>query len=470
MTRVAHTLRLVRCVRAEVAQRRCRSTKEFQTREQRVADMPPNKVGKYAPPAGRRSIGGTMIQRVLTSGVALTGRRSACRTFLFMLSGTFCTVVWALTCFRTSAETAQRPATELTPSYRIDLRSTLMSAGVPQLGTNEGVWTSARTLHFPNDRQLIATLVLPAKKRPSLATRSEPGAGSSFRLSAAIIDASSGKVVATPEWPSDSRSAGVVAVNENGLVTLARNRLTLLASDLTVRKHLALPAPDSGPWWNYLTTQSGRHVLFVAGNVPKDRPWLWLDTDRLEVVKSWQDASTGSGAVSDDLIVLSPANHRLPLEAKVPGGDWRPVASVEAASLQFVAPDLLYLNLIGRGEREAGGGVFLMRTDGGQVSRLVPPHKGWGLGPAAVSRTGKRFAIVVGQTKGSHPLLDIGGHSVLRALLVFDPPFKMPCYTLLARGSKVTNPSATLSPDGRHLAVLGYPDPILEVFELPNAY
>ncbi len=110
-----------------------------------------------------------------------------------------------------------------------------------------------------------------------------------------------------------------------------------------------------------------------------------------------------------------------------------------------------------------------MRTDTGKLSRLKPPHKGWGFGQtAAVSRTGKRFVLLVEQTKGAHPALDIGGHSVLREMLVFDPPFTTPSFTLEVHGSKIMNPdNVALSPDGRHLAVFAYPDPVFEVYELP---
>jgi hypothetical protein len=86
-----------------------------------------------------------------------------------------------------------------------------------------------------------------------------------------------------------------------------------------------------------------------------------------------------------------------------------------------------------------------------------------------VSRVGNRFVILEGEMKGSHPALDIGGQSVLKGVLVYDPPFHVPSYTLTIRDSKVTNASAALSPDGRHLAVLGYREPLLEVFELPPA-
>lgn len=56
---------------------------------------------------------------------------------------------------------------------------------------------------------------------------------------------------------------------------------------------------------------------------------------------------------------------------------------------------------------------------------------------------------------------------MLKGLLVYEAPFSAPSYTLAVHSSQLKNVSATLSPDGRYLAVLGHPEPVLEVFELP---
>jgi hypothetical protein len=153
----------------------------------------------------------------------------------------------------------------------------------------------------------------------------------------------------------------------------------------------------------------------------------------------------------------------------VPDEKWSPIPStLHPSAPQFVGPDLLYFHRYSTINFPAQAGVFLMRTDSGEVPRLESPRKGWGLGRAAASRTGKRFVILIGETKGRHPALDIGGHGVLRALLVFDPPFTTPTCTLEVRGSRIRNPDIpALSPDGLHLAVFSYPDPVLEVYELP---
>lgn len=157
------------------------------------------------------------------------------------------------------------------------------------------------------------------------------------------------------------------------------------------------------------------------------------------------------------------------LMVEAPGGSWKPIPSTLWASYpQFVAPYLLYFHRYSTISHPGKSGAFLMRTNSGEVSRLQVPHEGWCCGQAAVSRDGNRFVILLLQDKGFHPALDMGGHSQLKGLLVFDPPFRVPSYTLQVQGSKLRNPDlVALSPDGRHFAVLGYPRPVLEMFDLP---
>lgn len=387
-------------------------------------------------------------------------------------------VLGLTTCLISSAQTV--PSSNIGPAYRVDLRSVLKANAVPQLGTRETPWVPVVTLAFLNNERLAATLVVPAKVAPGLTARDRPDAASPFRLRGVVLDASTGRVLATPEWPSNSRAAGIVAANERGFVIEIGVELTLLSPDLTPVEQTTLPSPsatgghaDGTDWGPTAASWSGKRVLFTAGPAWAVRPWLWLDTEKLRVLKSWEDFATGPIAGSDDRLVIEPSSRHFGdppsgLEVAVPGGDWKPLPStMDASAPGFVGPNLLYFHRYIHGTVPPRAEAFLMRTDTGEVSRLEPLRKGWGLGQAAVSRVGNRFVVLVGQTKGFHPALDISGHSVLAGLLVYDTPFRAPSYTLRIRDSRVRNASAALSPDGRHLAVLGYPDPVLEVFELP---
>jgi len=332
-----------------------------------------------------------------------------------------------------------------------------------------------------DNQRVAATVVTQAAGPPTLPARGEPTTASPFRLDAVLIDAATGKILGTPAWPSNSRFAGIVAANDRGFVTETGVELTLLSPDLAPIKRLTLPPLPPNPYrgeryWNPRPSWSGRRVLLLGQVFWIKGPWLWLDAEGLQVLESWQDIRTGDVTLSDDRLVMDTGGRHFGdppsrLVMSVPGGKWSPIPStLHASAPQFVGPDLLYFQSYSTIDFPAQGGVFLMRTDSGEVSRLQPPRRGWGFGRAAASRTGKRFVILIEETKGRHPALDIGGHGVLRALLVFDPPFTTPTCTLEVRGSRIRNPEfPALSPDGRRLAVFSYPDPVLEVYELPPA-
>lgn len=342
--------------------------------------------------------------------------------------------------------------------------------------------TPIRSLWFLDNQRLAVTVVTQAGGKPELATRNEPNASSAFRLNAVIIEPSSGKVLATPDWPSNSRYAGIVAANDKGLVMERGEELTLLSLDLTPVKRITLPplpAKQLTGYWSPHPSWSGKHLLLFAGPTWTKVRWIWLDAEDLQILESWEGILTGPIAVSDRQLVMDTGSRHYGdppgiLEVALPGGDWKPLPSTANASApRFVGPNLLYFHRHSYDypttDLPARPGVYLMRTDGGgEVSRLEPPRNGWAFGRATTSLTGKRFVILVVETKGRHPALDIGGHLVLRGFLVFDPPFSTPSYTLEVRDSQVKNPDIpALSPDGRHLAVLAYPDPILEIYELP---
>jgi hypothetical protein len=294
-----------------------------------------------------------------------------------------------------------------------------------------------------------------------------------------LFEAGTGKVLGTPTWPSDSRYAWIAAVNDRGFVIAAGRNLTLLSPRLEPVDRLTLPQPPTDQYghdrfWTPDKSWSGKRVLLLTAPVFSKGLWLWLDAEKLRMLDTWRDPVTGPVVASDDQLVTvvggRPSEPPPSLEISSPGGPWRPLpATINASSWQFVDRRLLYLQSDGTGDSRVPGGVFLMHTDTGELSRLEPLRKSWGFGQAAaVSRDGKRFVILVEQTKGAHPALDIGGHDVLRALLVFDPPFTKPSFTLEVRGSRIRDPEMpALSPDGRDLAVFAYPDPVLEVYELP---
>lgn len=337
-----------------------------------------------------------------------------------------------------------------------------------------------RSLCFLDNHRLLATVVTRAGGVPGLAKRDEPSAASPFRLNIVIIDAATGKILAVPSWPSNSRYAGVIAANGKGLVIQTGTEFTLLSPGLRPIKRLTLPPVPADKYghetfWNPRPSWSGRRILLTAFRTPKRFQWLWVDAENLQVLRSWEGVLDLPLVVSDRQIVMGTdaSYYGAPppiLQVSVPGGPWKPLPStLNPASPQFVGPGLLYFHTYATLNYPEGGGTFLVLTDGGAMSSLWPPlSAGWGLGRAAASRDGNRFVILGLQLKGSHPRLDVAGYTVLKGLVVYDSPFRAPSYTVPVLCSRIRNPELpALSPNGRYLAVFAYPKPIFEAFRLP---
>jgi len=421
------------------------------------------------------------MQPVRISDPASTGLRPTRRVSSSILRWMCWAAPLLLAFCRISSPASEAPRTVVRPAYRIDLRSVIDGPFVIEpIGHPESrVGLPIRSVCFLDDQRLAVTVVTQAKGKPELAMRGEPSPSSAFRLNAAILEASSGKVLGTPEWPSNSRYAGIVAANDKGFVTQRGGELTLFGPDAKPIRHIELPPLPSDQYghdnnWVPHSSWSGKRVLLLGGRVSMSGPWIWLDAENLQILRSWEDMLNLPITASDNELVMAtrtghPSDPPRTLLASEPGGNWMPIPSTaNLLSVQFVASDLLYAQYYSSIGQPGRSGAFLIRTDGTAVYRLEPPRKGWGLGRATASRSGMRFVILVGETKGRYPALDIGGHSVLRGFLVFDPPFRTLSYTLEVRDSRLRNPDIpALSPDGRHLAVFAYPDPILEIYELP---
>ena len=367
--------------------------------------------------------GDTMTRQALTSGPASIGRPSihgiCSSTGLWMSLAVLCLT----TCLISSAQTV--PSSNIGPAYQVDLRSVLKANAVPQIGTRETPWVPVITLAFLNNERLAATLVVPANVPPRLTARDRPDAASPFRLRGVVLDASTGRVLATPEWPSNSRAAGIVAANDRGLVIQIGVELTLLSHDLTPVEQTTLPSPsaigghpDGVDWGPTAASWSGKRVLLTAGPAWAARPWLWLDAEKLSVLKSWVDAATGAIAVSDDQIVLEPSSQHFgdppsSLMAESPGGPWRAIPdTLRASRPQFVDQDLLCFNRDVPGTLPPRAEVFQMVVEG--PGAFGAPVRGNTAGPcgAISSRHGNRLVALRQKLKGSHPALDVGGHSV----------------------------------------------------------
>jgi hypothetical protein len=278
-----------------------------------------------------------------------------------------------------------------------------------------------------------------------------------------FLDAATGKVMATPDWPTVSTDASIIAVHDGKFVTLAGNELALYGPDRKVLKKLKLTSLTER-YWQASPSPTGKNILIFPA-INRAGSWLWLETDTLQVVHSWEDTNQGEVAIADNKMVMIQYCYRYgdtgcKPHIKVRGidTDWISIAPGDNQyHPQFVNEDAFLLS----GEPDR-----LMQANG-KVIFIEDGARGCWVWPMAFpTGDGQRFAFPDCALKGAVPALDIGGHAVLKKILVYDAPFHARSYTLDYKGPPIKDPTHfALSPDGSQIAILN--DESVEVLRLP---
>ena len=191
---------------------------------------------------------------------------------------------------------------------------------------------------------------------------------------------------------------------------------------------------------------------------------LWVQTDTLEIIHSWDAQPIGSVSITDDEMVMSTWCHYLDcsgLEVRYLSSDWK-VIGPGYTEPDFVDESTFFL----RGDPNEKIPARLVRTNGETIFADKQPSEGgarWGR--PVVSSEGKRFVAPGLKEKGGNATLDINGHMVLKTILVYDlPAVKQPqVFDVNVPAIKDVMQFA-LSPDGSRLGVLN--KEIVYIFDL----
>lgn len=368
------------------------------------------------------------------------------------------------------------------PAWRTDLRSAIGSTSLPvTLGRKtEPYGRPEPSLWFTDKDRLVVTFVTreDARNRPQLSRRNRQDDAGALRLKAIFLDVNTGQVTNINSWPTQSRMSRIVAVHSDRLLTLDGNGLTLYAPDLSVINSIRLPAPTSFGWRVH-TSPTGGNILLSSTELRKGA-WIWLETDTLKIVKSWEDAPGGYVTISDGNIAVSTCwwGHDCSYEgaACVPGPkcgpnvevrslstDWRIISKGEQYQrAQFVNQDTIFLPGRGIGK--------LIRIDGTVLLEESRQRRSWGCWEtgALPSADGHRFVIPSCEGKGSVGALDVEGHPVLKQLFVYDIGSHIRTWVLDVKGPRIQKEMQfAISPDGSKLAVLN--NEFVEMFDLSPA-
>lgn len=364
----------------------------------------------------------------------------------------------------------------ITAKWIVDLHSAVGSVALGSIQGRKREWQGRprTSLWFLDNGTIVATFITREGTKPSLASRDSSDPNQPLRLRAVFLHAETGKVTSTRAWPSESRIAAVIAVNDGKFVIQTGTTLTLYSSDTKELKKLSLPAlPEDVSSWHAYPSPTGRSVLFATGNLmtTSPKPWVWVDVDTLQTVRSWKEVQSGWIGISDSAIAMTAcliAEYRCSPRLEIRGitTEWKTVAPIEKQSHwgwspQFVNDETLFL---------AGAPWKLLKTDGKEILTESAPFEG---GTAITSAGGQRFVIPFFKLVGRVAALDIGGHGELRTISVYDAPFHERSCKLEVKGPKIRSISdksvaqLALSPDGSKLAVL-YEESVY-LFQLPPA-
>lgn len=404
------------------------------------------------------------------------------RTALLMLLA----AILFFTLFPASRQNVISQHSTVDPEWRIGIQGAIGNhpVGVIWGRARESEGKPTTSLWFISNNVIIATFVTQAtEKQPKLSRRNSQDNTSLLRLRAVLLDAITGKIVSTTDWPTESRHSLIVAAHEGTFVTQRGNELTLYDSNLQNLRTTKLPPLDSGDWYAH-TSPTGKSVLFYSQELRKGR-LVWLETEALKILGSWDYGLGGFLTVSDEKLAtvscffgaqltkedgvyvpLRSSADRCESKLMMRGisTGWETVAPDEPqVYLQFINDDTLFMS--GTLERR------LIRTDGTVLfEEKNEPRLGWGFGcwgaRGVPSADGRRLVIPSCEIKGASLGLDEGGHEALKRIAVYDVKPQVSSYILDVRGPKIKDEMYfAVSPDGSRIAVLN--NGFVEVFSLP---
>jgi|HubBroStandDraft_6_1064221.scaffolds.fasta_scaffold87814_2 hypothetical protein len=378
----------------------------------------------------------------------------------------FCLGSTSVGAFHRQASVAPRRA--VTPTWRMDLRSTIESVPLG-LVIGHGHETQLQphtSLWFLDDATIVVTFVIhEGKGNPKLSRRDGSDENLPLELRAVFLDAVTGKVTAKLDWPSESRYASIVATHVGEFVTERGTQLTLYSKEFDELRKLELP-PTKETGWVARPSPTGKNILFIAENL-KTRsavPWIWIDTDGLQVLRSWEEPQSGWVGISDKWIAMAACGWvydcepNIEIRGLITG--WKSIVSAsrhQKSHPQFINDDLVFL---------LGHPTRMVQSDGKTVLLEDLPFEGCWWGGAVSSAGGSRLAVPSCKLTGAVAALDRGGSDVLKKILLYDAPFHGLSYVLDFQGPVIKEASLlALSPDGLQLAILN--DESVEVVRLP---
>jgi hypothetical protein len=176
--------------------------------------------------------------------------------------------------FVATLTTAQQPKLKLIrassdhPLWRVDLKSLGYPQNNPDLQRRRG-FANFDTISFVSDSIVAATFVT-REDIPDLQRREDPNHLRPYRLHAIFLDALTGKILHTLDWPIENPNAGIFPRHNGSFLLLTTDKIVSYSADWTELKELPLSElhPTTASLGGIAESPSGKSLIvqFLRGN------------------------------------------------------------------------------------------------------------------------------------------------------------------------------------------------------------
>lgn len=278
---------------------------------------------------------------------------------------------------------AAQQGSSASPDWSADVQGVIGSKPVGVVTSGKGHEYERQpkaSLWFTDNQTVVVTFVTrPGGESPKLSRRNLSDKGLPLHLQAVFLDVTSGKVKNVTNWPAISTYSSIVAVEHGKFVTQSGNELTLYAENLNELKKLQLPWTEEFGWLAQ-SSPTGENILFTASDLRTHSAvhWIWVETDTLQIARSWEAVQSGWVGISDSNIAMTTCvwfyDCQPNVEVRRLDTDWRRIAPADRHFMphpRFVNDDLLVL---------LGTKTVIVRANGELVNGEETPFEGcwWG--------------------------------------------------------------------------------------------
>lgn len=395
--------------------------------------------------------------------------RAACRKGLLLLKLALLAVAGVLSVHFVQATGRQAKVAKASPVWQLDLRP---------LGFVTWRLTNAR-ISFPSGDTVVPAWLLPSGPAAAVPAGGARSRVAQYRLEALFLDASTGKVRNTKEWPMGLQTSGIIPTG--GVTPAGAGRFIVTTGE--GGSALYSPTFDQLLQFEAGSTLSvspdGQTVLVREERGPSLYSFRWIDLRSLQVLRSWDENGRENtwkgpgdvnvyggyiGPICDDVMMfpLTPVGFLI----RTLNGPWQlvRVQSRTALESQFLSRDLLVGWFHGR-EYEGEAYFGLVRTDGTVL--LEREFSSRFLDRPEISADGRRIALPILNGHGGSAFLDIAEHYSLSSIQVYDVESRRWICTVSAKDAATNRLGGLgISPDGSLLAVMSQ-EGVLRMFRIP---